>query len=682
MPLVRGRTLKEVLDGLRQQDERMARTYTLTRLVQVFLQVAQAVGYAHAKSVIHRDLKPANVMLGEHGEVQVLDWGLAEVVAPATMAATATIPGAPPGRVVGTPAYMSPEQALGGGVGASTDIYALGVMLYEILTLDVPFRGTARAVLAAVARDEPVPPRAKAPERSIPLELERACRKALAKRAEDRHPAVEELIAEVQSWLEAEADRSKRHERAEEKARDGRDHLEEYRRLKTTVRQLEADAAEVAKQYKDWQPIEEKVAVYEMQERVEQGRDELMRGASRVVTTLNEALGFEPDNREARALLAEYYWDQLGEAERAADRRGRDFFRDLVATYHDGRYGEQLRGDGSLVLDSSPSGATVWLYELEEEKLQLVPRRGRRIGVTPIEPVDLAMGSYLVVLEMTGYRDVRYPVFISRTRKWTGTVNLYREEEIGSGFRFIPAGPFIQGGDEAAAGWSLPRSEPWVSDFFIAEHPVTMGEYLEFLNDLARTDLDAALRCSPRRAPEGGSYLVAVAGVLALPEVDAEGDRWSPRLPAVGVSWHDAVRYCAWRSSREGREYRLATETEWEKAARGVDGRWFPWGNRFDPSLCNVRDSRRGRDAPVSVDECPTDVSVYGVRGMGGNVRDWTASAVSSGEGGDSRAGRVLRGGAWILSRINARCAYRGWYVPTDVRDLVSFRLTCSPGPG
>ncbi|MFC2171666.1 formylglycine-generating enzyme family protein, partial [Acidobacteriota bacterium] len=148
-----------------------------------------------------------------------------------------------------------------------------------------------------------------------------------------------------------------------------------------------------------------------------------------------------------------------------------------------------------------------------------------------------------------------------------------------------------------------------------------------------------------------------------------------PRMPVLGVSWHDAVAYCEWRSKRESREIRLPTETEWEKAARGVDGRWFPWGNRFDASLCNMNQSRRERNAPVMVDEYPTDLSVYGVRGMGGNMRDWTSTEEIHGEGNEARHTRVVRGGAWHFTSIGSRCAARNTNGPADVDGDLGFRV-------
>jgi len=286
-----------------------------------------------------------------------------------------------------------------------------------------------------------------------------------------------------------------------------------------------------------------------------------------------------------------------------------------------------------------------------------------------------------VVLKREGCRDTRYPVFVSRNRDWTGDVNLFGDDEVGTGFVHVPAGPCIIGGDPEAPN-ATTRSERQAVDFFIAEHSVTQSEYLEFLNDLAqREGLDAARARSPRRAADESqtSYLAAdSSGRLRLPAVDTEGDEWHPRHPVLGVSWHDAMAYCEWRSARDGRAYRLPTEQEWEKAARGVDGRWFPWGWRFDPSLTNMRLSRKARNSPVVIDEFAADVSVYGVRGLGGNVRDWTSTEHTEGTGPDRRVARVYRGGSWDVDARYCRAANRFWVEPTVVDDNVGFRLARS----
>jgi serine/threonine-protein kinase len=221
-----------------------------------------------------------------------------------------------------------------------------------------------------------------------------------------------------------------------------------------------------------------------------------------------------------------------------------------------------------------------------------------------------------------------------------------------------------------------------VGDFFLAEHPVTMGEYLEYVNDLARREgPDVAMARSPRVISDDPrtTYLREDgAGRWNLPEVDAEGDRWDARWPVMGISWHDAVAYCGWRSERDGRRYRLPTGEEWEKAARGVDGRWYPWGWGVDPSLCNLRESRKERPSPVAVEEFPEDRSVYGVRGLGGNIRDWTSSEMVEGTGEAPRVVRDSRGGSWRGTARDPRAASRLGREPALVGDGVGMRLARS----
>ncbi|ACY18520.1 bifunctional serine/threonine-protein kinase/formylglycine-generating enzyme family protein [Haliangium ochraceum] len=701
MRYVRGQTLRMVLGNLRDGSPEAMRTYSLTRLMQIFLQVAQAVGYAHAKGVVHRDIKPANVMLGEHGEVQVLDWGLAKVLDPQVVETSGAIHLTHAGQIMGTPAYMAPEQVDGSDVDQRADVYALGVILYELLTLELPiYRPTLRALITALLTETPRPPHERLPpNRQPPSELENICMRALQKEPSARQRNARELADAVQHWLEAEADRARRHQLAEEKAELGRDKLAAYVRLKDEVVALEAEAESLEKRFQSWQSVVEKAPLYQAQDRSREARRQLTETASDVVAVLTEALGFERENRSALELLADYYYDRFRDAEKLQNAEEVDFFGKLVAKYHGGKYSRALSGEGSLALRSDPPGAEVALYRLEEQQLIMVPVLEETLGQTPVEPVPLPMGSYLVVLSKPGYRALRYPVYISRNRNWSGEVRLYRDDEIGPDFVHIPGGPFIQGGDPHG-GWSLPRSEPYIDDFFIGRDPVTLSEYMEFLDALADSDIEEARARAPRRTPDGGAYLdIRPRGRRSrfrLPThdglEDGEGEvaeasgresidiGLQPRAPVCGISWFDAVAYCEWRSRRDGCTYRLPSDTEWEKSARGVDGRWFPWGNRFDASLCNMRESQNGRAALAPVDKFETDVSIYGVRGMSGNIRDWTATESIEGEGENTHVYRVVRGGAWYGGRTSARCADRFWFEPPHVYFFVGFRLARSPG--
>jgi serine/threonine-protein kinase len=460
MPLVRGQTLREILDGLRAEDPGLSEVYSLTRRMQLFLQLTMAVEYAHSRGVLHRDIKPANVMVGEHGEVLILDWGAAKLFGGGKEMERITA-GAPAERqTIGTPAYMAPEQWNEGDSDIRTDVFALGILLYELLTLEHPFpRGRGAAEALAVSM-----PRPRAAGRHVPRELEAACSRALHENPAQRQRSARELHDTVQAWLEATSDREKRRLHAGKLAARAKERLAVYRGLETRIVSLEKDASELRRKFKGWQTVEEKSTLYQAEDRVADAERELIETASRLVMTLSEALSQDESHPLVREVSADYYWDRFVEAENRRDLKSSAYYRDLVAAFDEGKYARRLKGDGSLTLFSDPPGAEVSLYRFVEEKLRLVPADPRVLGTTPLHEVTLPMGTYLIVLAL-GSRSVSYPVLISRNKDWSGTVNLYPYERIGTGFRFVPGGSFIQGGDEETRGWCLPRSETTVEDF-------------------------------------------------------------------------------------------------------------------------------------------------------------------------------------------------------------------------
>jgi formylglycine-generating enzyme required for sulfatase activity len=153
--------------------------------------------------------------------------------------------------------------------------------------------------------------------------------------------------------------------------------------------------------------------------------------------------------------------------------------------------------------------------------------------------------------------------------------------------------------------------------------------------------------------------------------------------PVVSVSWGDAQRYCAWLTEITGHVNRLPTEAEWEKAARGTDGRLFPWGDEWDATRCNTVES--GREATVPVGSHASGASPYGVLDMAGNVWEWTSSAradypydaADGREGADeSNCGRrVVRGGSFLLDQKYARCAIRYGSDPERRPWMYGFRI-------
>lgn len=253
MKMVRGRSLKQLLDAL--GDNREASDWTLPRLLNVLVNVCHALAYAHSRGVIHRDLKPANIMIGDFGEVYVMDWGLAKLLpsfvvagqSPATNENSAekldfsfleahetnqpdltinssgsSLSGAVSinrtadaaltmdGSILGTPVYMPPEQAQGdlAEIDQRSDIYALGAILYELLTLQPPVdkSGGPVNVLMRVSTGKIELPERRAPKRAraglVPKELSAVAMKALSLKPADRYQTVESLRRDVELFLE------------------------------------------------------------------------------------------------------------------------------------------------------------------------------------------------------------------------------------------------------------------------------------------------------------------------------------------------------------------------------------------------------------------------------------------------------------------------------------------------
>jgi formylglycine-generating enzyme required for sulfatase activity len=156
----------------------------------------------------------------------------------------------------------------------------------------------------------------------------------------------------------------------------------------------------------------------------------------------------------------------------------------------------------------------------------------------------------------------------------------------------------------------------------------------------------------------------------------------------VNVSWHDAMAYCNWLARVTGKPYRLPSEAEWEKGARGTDGRVYPWGSQWDPARCNGRASTPGGTTPVGA--YPDGASLYGALDMAGNVWEWTSSAYEAYpyEPADGRedleAGdgvrRVVRGGSFGNLHWRVRCAFRGRDFPSASFWDRGFRVALDAG--
>ena len=209
MPYVEGETLKQILRRAHHHTSYPEdASGSIPALLQIFKSICQTVAYAHSKGVLHRDLKPENILVGKFGEVIILDWGLAQMIADPPQELEEEIvhsdPGlTSPGKLVGTVAYMAPERALGSPATVQTDLYALGVILYQILTLHLPFdRPSLKEFCKTYMHEKLLDPEEAAPYREVPPRLSRMVKKCLEADPALRYQTMDEMIYDLMSHME------------------------------------------------------------------------------------------------------------------------------------------------------------------------------------------------------------------------------------------------------------------------------------------------------------------------------------------------------------------------------------------------------------------------------------------------------------------------------------------------
>jgi len=231
--------------------------------------------------------------------------------------------------------------------------------------------------------------------------------------------------------------------------------------------------------------------------------------------------------------------------------------------------------------------------------------------------------------------------------------------------RVVKDGPEISKADwKKWVEWEQPQHIVELSEYSIGKYPLTNREYQAFVHE------------AKYKSPEGW-----------------DGDQYPPEKgdhPVVSVSWEDAASFCKWLSEKTGKAYRLPTEAEWEKAARGSDGLIYPWGDEFDPKKCNMDESGIGDTSPVG-QFSPQGDSPYGCVDMAGDVWEWCADwfdeneykkredGVKDPQGPKDGNKRVLRGGSFSDNRGDVRCAYRRRPSRNPFNRYRGFRVVVSP---
>jgi formylglycine-generating enzyme required for sulfatase activity len=240
----------------------------------------------------------------------------------------------------------------------------------------------------------------------------------------------------------------------------------------------------------------------------------------------------------------------------------------------------------------------------------------------------------------------------------------------------VPAGEFVRGSNDGEDR-EKPERRIYLDAFEIGVYPVTNQEFKLFVEDKGYEEEELW-------TPEGWQWRAK--GNITGPKYWYDRKWNGSNFPVVGVSWYEAAAYAIWLSQVTGKSYRLPFEAEWEKAARGVDGRVYPWGNKFYKSMCNSSESGLGRTSPVGV--FPGGTSHYGCFDMAGNVWEWCAdwyeekyyqdSPAKNPKGSLDGSGRVFRGGSWGYDRQGCRGAARACAPPVGRDYDLGFRLARS----
>jgi eukaryotic-like serine/threonine-protein kinase len=622
----------EFIDGetLRQRMEQA--NVELIEAVDIALQVAQALEAAHNAGIAHRDIKPENIMLRRDGYVKVLDFGLAKLteLQPFTIDTQEPTGGmvrTMPGTVIGTVAYMSPEQARGLEVDARTDIWSLGVLIYEMIAQQRPFTGgTIADALAAILHLNAPPLEPSAPE--APAALERIVAKALRKEREERYQTAKELGAELKDlklWLELQAALTK----PEAFSGGGKPTTLDTAPATATMRTGEDATAHVTSTTE--------ILIGEVKRH--------KRGVVITLTAMLLAAAFFYYWRSANLKWAK---DQVSRVEELAQEER--FFEAydlalLVKKYlpEEATVARLMRAMADdLTVSTDPPGAQVYLKRFAPDESRNFPLR-QLVGATPINHLQIARGAYVLYLEKEGYAKLERAISGSPLRPGlTLPPSIHIAEKLIETAEVPDRMAHVPGGEYRLTSWRRPTEERVRLDtYFIDKFEVTNREYKEFI------DAGGYLKRQFWKYPfvNGGNPLAWEEAIQHFKDrTGLSGPRnWSSQdfpedqaeHPITGVTWYEAAAYAAFRGKQ------LPTIFQWEKAARGgrvvmPAAQLMPWG--FLGETVDHRANFKGQGS-MPVASLEFGISPYGCYHMAGNVSEWCLN--------ESSAGFITSGGSW-----------------------------------
>lgn len=717
MRLVQGYTLQEWL----QERGRL----TMAEALPILSQVASALTYLQGRGLVHRDLKPANILLeGEPGafKVTLADFGLVQSLGNSTKLTRTSA-----NNMIGTPAYFAPEQADSaqwGLVEPKTDVYALGVVSYEMLLGQRPFKGHPLDVIRAHADKVPPSPLEIMPE--LGEDAAGVLLQGLAKDPQDRYPSATAFVNALQA-----VQTNRQQAIAREKTLA--DLIEQAETARTaqqwlTLNRLCSEIAEIDRTYPDllnWmieaqqglaEEIADDVARRQRAELYEAGLADMEAEQwQEAAEKLQEVAESNPDFRDVQAKLAEAQ----------AQLRRSEWFFEAVALDEQEKWAQSAQVWRQLLLEDWQYRDGEAIHQLMQTLESLLPQTdtlGKKSGVQQQAMVQsqLVVSQFDQLLLAIHKRDwqgvIKFSNLILQSLPQIKFVSLaswqtYAEGKIvkqrakeearkkglivwpkdGKQMALIPGGEFLMGSTKGMASEQneTPQHYVYLPNYYIDCTPVTNAEYAKFMKDGGYKVRKFWKEAEAAGYWEHGTFLAGVSKTQVREPYYWQDSEWNaPQQPVVGVSWYEALAYARWSGKR------LPTEAEWEKAARGTNGQDYPWGNTWVAHRANTEEVQHKKTTSVGK-YSPAGNSPYGIMDMAGNVWEWCRTRSHSNypyktnDGREDLRGgetvlRILRGGSWVNGRIAARCAYRNWYAPHRTDNIIGFRCcaTFSFGSG
>jgi eukaryotic-like serine/threonine-protein kinase len=609
-------------------------------------EIGEALDYAHGLGFVHRDIKPGNVLLDVQGNPFVADFGLAKIVGGGSITQSGV-------GMIGTPHYMSPEQGLGRPVDGRSDLYALGIMLYEMLTGQVPYDADSTVGIVMKHINAPVPS-VLIVNPELPPAMDGVLTRVLAKSPSDRYHTAAEFTEALSQAFGTPAYAHTIRSASDRSGKDAPTVLEASQQTTYALQQLGQAVGQGLKRragglgerlYTRWSGW---VGRLQKSSTVRQRRL-LLAGTG--LLALAVVLGLLP-----------------------AIFRALPVYPKLTPT------SPSVSITASLLRTVNPRPTPLPIVVTVAPTLTSVARTA---GPT-VPPIASAI--------VSPTQPPPTPTAVTETRRVAA--------KDGMTVIYIPAGDFLLGAadsDSKAQDDEKPQQKIYLDAFWIDRLEVTVAQFQDFVTATGY-QTDAEKGCCEKEYSKTGGMVYAPIETWAYkaswlypqgPTALADGGLASPQRPVVQVSWNDARAYCAWAGRR------LPTEAEWEKAARGADGLIYPWGMTFDPKRLNFCDmscvakwkdlsyeDSYARTSPAGV--FAAGASPYGVLDMAGNVWEWVNDfydfrgyyryPTANPPGVESGRTRVLRGGSWIDTVDRVRATARSSQPPDARNDVSGFR--------